>query len=138
LEFTKLSLALKEHLPEEISKEAYGVLRSLYECFSGLTSKNEVLEQIHPNYRDAKAAIQAYYTLNDIILGTIVGDQEIGKESNELLAMLDDLSKGTDLKIDAEAIKGIVNKLVAGKGEEGLIEESRAAFRQQLKELMTS
>jgi len=138
LEFTKLSLAIKEHLPEETSKEAYSILRLLFEYFSGLTSKNESLEQIHPNYHDAKTTILAYYTLNDIILGTIVGDQEIGKESNELVTMLDDLSKGTDLKINIEAIKDIINKLGMEKGEESVIEESRAVFRQQLKELITS
>jgi hypothetical protein len=138
LEFTKLSLAVKERLPEEISKETYSILRSLYEYFSGLTSKNESLEQIHPNFHDAKTTILAYYTLNDIILGTIVGDEEIGKESNELVTMLDDLSKGTDLKINVEAIKDIINKLGMEKGEESVIEESRAVFRQQLKELITA
>ena len=138
LEFTKLSLAIKEHLPEEISKETYSILRVLYEYFSGLTSKNEFLEEIHPNYHDAKTTILAHYTLNDIILGTIVGDEEIGKESNELVMMLDDLSKGTDLKINVDAIKDIINKLGMEKGKESVIEESRAVFRQQLKELITA
>jgi hypothetical protein len=137
LDFTKLSLAIKEHLPKEISKEAYSILRSLYEYFSGLT-ENEFPEQIHPNYQDAKTVITAYYTLNDIILGTIVGDQEIGKESNQLVTMLDDLSKGTDLKTNVDAIKDIINKLGMEKGEESVIEESRAVFRQQLKELITA
>jgi hypothetical protein len=138
LDFTKLSLAIKERLPGEISKEAYSILRSLYEYFSGLTSKNEFLEQIHPNYHDAKTTILAYYTLNDIILGTIVGDEEIGKESNELVMMLDDLSKGTDLKINVDAMKDIINKLGIEKGKESVIEESRAVFRQELKEMITA
>jgi hypothetical protein len=137
LEFAKLSLAIKERLLEDITKEAYGILRSLYEYFSELT-KNEFPEQIHPNYQDAKTTITAYYTLNDIILGTIVGDEEIGKESDELVMMLDDLSKRTDLKINIEAIKDITNKLGMEKGEESVIEESRAVFRQQLKELVTA
>ena len=137
LDFTKLSLAIKEHLPEEISKETYSILRSLNEYFSGLTSKNESLEQIHPNYHDAKTTILAYYTLNDIILGTIVGDEETGKEINELVRMLDDLSRGTDLKINVDAIKDILNKLSMEKGKESVTEESRAVFRQQLKELIT-
>jgi hypothetical protein len=138
LDFTKLSLAIKERLPEETSKETYSILKSLYEYFSGLTSKNESLEQIHPNYHDAKTTILAYYTLNDIILGTIVGDEEIGKESDELVMMLDDLSKGTDLKINADAIKDAINKLGMEKGKESVIAESRAVFRQQLKELITA
>jgi hypothetical protein len=109
----------------------------LHDYFSGLASQSEV-DQTHPNYNDAKTIILAYYTLNDIILGTIVGDKEIGKERNALVMMLDDLSKGTGLKINVEAIKDIINKLGMEKGEESVIEESRAVFRQQLKELITA
>jgi hypothetical protein len=138
LEFAKLSSAIKEHLPEEISKEAYGILKSLYEYFNGLTSQNENLEQIHPNYNDAKTTILAYYTLSDIILGTVVGDEEIGKESNELVTMLDDLSKATGLEINVDAIKEVINKLGAEEEKESVIEESRAVFMQQLKELITA
>jgi hypothetical protein len=117
LDLTKLSLAIKEHLLEETSKEIIILLRSLYEYFSGLTSQNEIFEQTHPNYQDAKTTIIAYYTLNDIILGTIVGDKEVGKERNELVMMLDDLSKGTDLKINVDAIKDVINKLGMEKGK---------------------
>ncbi|MDH5375388.1 MAG: hypothetical protein OEW95_06200 [Candidatus Bathyarchaeota archaeon] len=138
LDFAKLSLAIKEHLPEEISKETYGILRSLYEYFGGLTSTNEFLDQIHPNYQDAKITILAHYTLNDIILGTIVGDEEIEKEGDELVMMVDDLSKRTDLKINVEAIKDVIHKLGMEKGKENVIEESRAVFRQQLKGLIAA
>ena len=138
LDFTKLSLAVKEHLPEEISKETYSILISLHNYFSGLSSNSEFLEQIHPNYHDIKTSILAYYLLNDIALGTIVGDEEIGKESNELVMVLDDLSKETDLKIDFDAIKDIMNKLLMEKGKESTIEKSRSVFRQQLKELLAT
>jgi len=69
-------------------------------------------------------------------LGTIVGDEEVGKESNELVIMLDDLSKATNLKIDVDAIRNIIDKLGTEKGKESVIQESRAIFRQQLKELI--
>jgi len=52
--------------------------------------------------------------------------------------MLDDLSKGTDLKINVDAVKDIINKLGMEKGKESVIEESRAVLRQQLKELITA
>jgi hypothetical protein len=136
LDFAKLSSAVKERRPEEISKETYSILRALYEYFNGVTSKNEPLEQIHPNYHDAKTIVQAHYTLNDVIFGTIVGDEEVGKESNELVIMLDDLSKATNLKIDVDAIRNIIDKLGTEKGKESVIQESRAIFRQQLKELI--
>jgi hypothetical protein len=137
LEFTKLSLAVKERLPEEISAEAYSILRSLYEYFSRL-SENEFPEHIHPNYQDTKTTITAYYTLNDIVLGTIVEDKEIEKESNELVEMLDELSKRTGLEMNVEAIKEILNKLGMEKAEESVIEETRSVFKQQLKELITA
>ena len=138
LDFAKLSSAMKEHLPEEISKEAYSILRALFEYFNGLTSQGESSAQIHPNHDDAKKVILAYYTLNDIILGTVVGDEEVGKESNELLMVIDDLAKGTGLKINVDAVKDVVNKLGVEKEKESVIEESRAVFVQQLKELVAA
>jgi hypothetical protein len=136
LDFTTLLLAVKAHHPKETSKETYSILRTLYEYFRGLTSKNEFLDEIHPNCHDAKTTILAYYTLNDVILGTIVGDEEIGRESNEIVTMLDELSKRTDLKINVEALKGVINKLGIKKGNESVIKESRMVFRQQLKAIM--
>lgn len=138
LDFAKLSSAIKEHLPEEISKEAYGILKALFEHFNGLTSQSEAPAQIHPNNDDAKKVILAYYTLNDIILGIVVEDEEVRKESNELVTVLDDLSKVTGLKIDVAAVKEAVNKLGVEKDRESVIEESRAGFVQQLKELVAA
>jgi len=137
LDFTKLSLAIKERLPEEISKETYNLLRLLHDYFRGLDSEDESLKEIHPNYYDAKTTIQAHYLLNDIVLGTILEDEEIGKEHNELLITLEDLSKGTGLKINVNAIKDVIAKLGVEKGKESVIEKSRAVFRQQLKDLIT-
>ena len=134
LDFTKLSLAMKNHDPKETSKETYSILKSLYEHFSELTSENELLEQIHPNYHDAKTTVLAYYTLNDIILGMAVGDEEIRKEINEFVLMLDDLSKEADSKINVDAIKEIINRVCIEKENEKIIEESRAIFIQQLAE----
>jgi phenylalanyl-tRNA synthetase beta subunit len=82
--------------------------------------------------------ILAYYTLNDIILGTVVEDEEVGKERNELMTVLDDLSKVTGLKINVDAVKDVVNKLGVEKERESVIEESRAVFVQQLKDLVTA
>jgi len=137
LDFKKLSLAIKERLPEEISRETYNLLRLLHDYFSGLISENESLKGIHPNYSDARTAIQAYYLLNDIVLGTIVGDDEIGKEHNELLMTLENLSRGTGLKISIDAIKDVIAKLSVEKGKESVVEKSRAVFKQQLKDLIT-
>jgi hypothetical protein len=138
LDFTKTSLALKEHLPEEISRETYSILKSLYGYFDGLASKKEALDQhIHPNYHDAKTIILAHYTLNDIILGNIVGDEEIVREKNQLIMTLQDLSREIKMEIDVNAIEDIINRLGMEKEKENIIEEIRGIFRQQLKELIT-
>jgi hypothetical protein len=137
LDFTKLLLAVKDRHLKEISKEIYILLRTLYEYFRGLTSKNEFLDEIHPNCHDVKTTILAYYTLNDVILGTIVGDEETGRESNELVTMINDLSKGTDLRINVDALKDVINKLGIEKGKESAVEETRFVFRQQLKAIIT-
>jgi len=136
-DFARLSSAVKDHLPEEISKETYNSLRVLFEHFNGLTSPGESSAQIHPNNDDARKVIAAYYTLNDIILGTVVGDDEVGKETNELVGVLDDLSKGAGLKINVDGFKDVVKRLGAESAKESLVEESRGTFVQQLKDLLS-
>jgi len=136
LDFTKLSSVIKERLPEETSKETYNLLRLLHDYFGGLDSENEFLKEIHPNYHDAKTTIQAHYLLNDIVLGTMLEDEEIGKEHNELLITLEDLAKGTGLKININAIKNVIAKLGVDKEKERVVKESRAVFRKQLEDLV--
>ena len=134
LNVKKLSSAIKDRQPKETAKETYSILTSLYEYFSGLPVQDETPEQIHPNIGDAKKLMLTYYTLNDVVLGITVEDEEIRKEINEFIPMIDDFSKGTYLKVNADEVKDNVNKLSVEKEKENLIEESRAAFIQQLKE----
>jgi hypothetical protein len=138
MELAKLSLAVKEHLQAEISKETYSVLRSLYKYFNGLTLKHESSEQTHPNYQDAKNIILAYYTLNDYMLGMMVGDKETEKEGKVLVSMLEDLSKVTNMKINVDAVQGIINKSDMDEERKSVIEENRAVFREQVKELINA
>ena len=133
LDFALLSLAVKKRLPEEISKETLNLLRLLHDYFSGLASANESLEQIHPNDHDAKTTIQAYYLLNDIILGVMVGDRA-EKEINALVVMLGDLSKKSGLKINISALKDTIDKLGVEQEKESVFEESRMIFRKQLED----
>jgi hypothetical protein len=138
LDFKNLSLAAKRHLPMEVSNETYNILKSLNEYFNESASKNEIPEQTHPNCNDAKNTMMAYYTLNDIILGITVDDEQIGKETNELEKLMAKLSTEANLKMDIDAIKNWANKLRLEKGKESVIEESRAAFVLQLKELIAA
>jgi len=137
LDFSKLTLAIKERTQEENSKETFNLLRLLYDYFIETDSENEAPKEIHPNYFDAKTTIQAHYLLNDIVLGSIIGDEEIGEEQKELLMTLEDLEKSTNLRININAIKAVICKLRDEKGKESVIKKSRMLFRQQLKDLIT-
>jgi hypothetical protein len=133
LDFTKLSSAIKEHQREEITKETYNILRLLYDYIIALASTNEFPEPIHPNYYDAKTTIQAYYLLNGIILGIIVGDR-VEKEINALVAILENLSNKSGLRINIDALKDTIDKVDAEPEKESAIEENRTLFRKQLKD----
>ena len=137
MEFAQLLSAIKEHKTEAISKEAYRLLESFHEYFQGLTSENVFLAQMHPNYQDAKTTIRTYYTLNDLILATIVKDEKISEEIDQLEIMLGTLSKQANLSINVDGIVNTINKLSVENGKETAIAECREVFKQQLKPLIT-
>jgi hypothetical protein len=132
LDFSKIQLSVEKHLPKETSKETYDLLRALYEYFCLLSVKNELPDEMHPSYKDAKTIMLAYYTLNDIILSIIVGDKETQKEINELITLLEKLSNPTSSKVNINEIKGLIDKLGAEKEKEDTIEETRMVLRQFL------
>ena len=135
LDFTKLSSAIKEHIPEETYEETYSILSLLYDYFSGLATANDSLIDIHPNFSDVKRTILAYYLLNDIILGLMVEDR-VEKEIDTFVVMLEDLSKNTGLKIDTDALKDTLDKVGVEQEKESVIGKSRVVFRLQLKKLI--
>ena len=137
LNFAKLTSAIKAHLLEETSKETYSILKYLHDYFSRFTNANDSLRQLHPNAHDTKTIILAYYLLNDIMLGSIIGDEEIGEEQKELLMTLEGLAQSTKLKININAIQTVISKLGDETGKESVIEKSRMLFRQELKNLIT-
>ncbi len=137
IDFTKLESTIRNNRLEEISKEVYDTLKSLSGQLNELALNNVLPEKVHPDYEDAKRIILAYYTLNDIIIGTIVGDKEINRERNELAAMLEGLAKTVELHIDVDAIIRVSDRLVNEKVDESLIEQNRRVFKQQFTCLMT-
>ena len=137
LDFSNIKLAVNEHEHKEVSKEALGLLRLLYDNFVNAESENVGLRAIHPNYFEAKTAIHANYILNDIALGSILGDKTVIEEQRELFLTLEDLGKSANLKINTNLIESIVGKLCNEMGKESLIIESRRIFRSQLKKLIT-
>lgn len=136
MEFAPLLLAIKDHNTEAISKEAYHLLKSLYDYFHGLTSADASIAQVHPDYQDVKRIVQSYYTLNDIILAVIVKDEKIGEEINQLEIMLGNLSAEANLTLNIEEIVNTINKLKDEDGNEKTVGEFRAIVKNQLKPLL--
>jgi hypothetical protein len=128
MDFSKLSSVIKGRELEEVSKETYNLLRFLYDYFNELATANGSLKQI---YHHAKTTIRAYYLLNDIKLGMMVGDK-VEKEIIALVESLEGLSKNTGLELNIGALKDIVNKVGAEQQKESVIEETKAVFKKQI------
>ena len=134
LDFSKIALAIKKHVPKETSKEAYSILKSIYGYFNGLKLDDD-LKETHPNFQNAKAVILAYYTLNDLLLGKIVGEKDSTKESLSLEGVLQNLANETNVKVDIEELKGTIDRMGIESDRESVIEDTRAIFKEQLKQL---
>jgi hypothetical protein len=137
LDLNALSSAIKERLPDQISKETFNLLYVIHKYFEELISnENHFIKELHPNFYDAKNILLAHYALNDIILGTILEDKEVAKENQELARILSNLAKSTKLKIETDEIETTLNKLSVESEKENIIMQLKSAFRQQLKELI--
>jgi len=82
LDFSKIASAIKSQIPKEASNEAYSILKALHGYFNGLNLDDDSKEN-HPNFQNAKAVFLAYFMLNDLLLGKIVGDNENQEENSQ-------------------------------------------------------
>ncbi len=133
LDFSKISSAIKTQVPKEASNEAYSILKAAYGYFDGLSVEDEFKEN-HPNFQDVKAVILAYFMLNDLLLGKIVGDKENNEESRQLESVLQNLAAETNFKVNIDELKSTINKIDVDSNKESIIESSREIFKQQLKQ----
>lgn len=134
LDFTKISSSIERQVPRETSKEAHNILKAIYAYFDGL-SVDDDLKDCHPNFQNAKALILAYYILNDLFLGRVVGDKENEKENSQLEMVLQNLANETTFKINVDALRGTIDNVDLESNRESAIEASRELFKQQLKQL---
>jgi hypothetical protein len=139
LEVNSISVAVQEHHAKEAAEKTLAVLKALYDGFDGLASSVDSSEELHPTPHDGKLAIQALYVVNDMLLGTVVGDQEIAKEGSELLNVLDDLAKVPSSKIDTFAVKASLDNFYVDKEtQETFVQDLRSKLDQQFKESILS
>ncbi len=128
LDFANVSAAIKSRIAEEISKEAYGILKSIYEYFDGLKPE-EYQTDDNVNVPNAKNLILAYYMLNDVFLGTVVGEVNNEKESLALESVLLNLSSGSNFKANLEELKKGIYGLEFEIGHDRNFKDIRASFK---------
>jgi copper chaperone CopZ len=133
LDFSKISSVIKSQIPKETSNEAFSILKALYGYFNGLNLDEDIKEN-HPNFRDVKAVILAYFILNDVFLGKVVGDKEITEEVSQLEGVLQNLAGETNFKVNVDELKGNIDKMGLDSDKEKVIERSRKIFKEQLKQ----
>jgi hypothetical protein len=133
LDFSGISGAIERQTPKETSKEAFDILKSIYGYFNDLKPEEDINEA-HPNFKNAKDAIFAYYTLNDLLLGKIAGEKDSKKESIALETVLQSLAKETNVRVNFEELMDNINK-ISLDDRESVIEDSREIFKEQLKNI---
>ena len=134
LGFLKILSAIKSQIPKETSEEANNILNAIYSYFNSLNLDKDLKESV-PNFLSAKAIILSYYTLNDILLGKIVGEKENKKEANQLESVLQILANNTDFKVNIEELKASIEKLIPENDLESAIDNSREIFKEQLQQM---
>jgi len=78
--------------------------------------------------------ISAYFMLNDLFLGKVVGDKENTQEISQLEVVLQNLAQQTNFKVKPDEVKINIDKIGLGTDKEKIIERTREIFKQQLKE----
>ncbi len=134
LDFSGISGAIERQTPKETSKEAFDILKSIYGYFSDLKPEEDITET-HPNFKNAKDAIFAYYTLNDLLLGKIAGEKDSEKESIALDAVLQSLAKESNVKVNFQELIDSIERISLDVDRKTVIEDSREIFKEQLKNI---
>jgi hypothetical protein len=133
LDFAAIGIAVKSQVAKDTSKETLSALKAVHGYFIGLKPEDD-LAGFYPNFEHAKAAVLAYYTLNDLLLARVVGEKDSKKE----IAYLEELLKtfeGTAVKVDSAALLGAVDGASVEASRGNAVFEVRALFREQLKQL---
>ncbi len=131
LEFAKVSAAIKRQVPKETSKEAYNILKSIYEYFNSLKPDND-LTDTNLNAQNVKAVISAYYMLNDLLFGKVIGEKDNKKESLALESVLLTLANESIVKVNVEELNAGMDRLGVDVDSKGVIGETREIFKKHL------
>ncbi|TFH22276.1 hypothetical protein E4G67_04575 [Candidatus Bathyarchaeota archaeon] len=131
LDFANVSAAIKRRIAEEISKEAFGILKSVYEYFDGLKPEDDQKDN-SVNAPNAKNLILAYYMLNDVLFGNVVGEVDNEKENQALESALLNLANGSNVKANIEELKNGLYRLGVEGDRYRIFNDIRASFKEKL------
>lgn len=132
--FKKLNLTVMGHLPEDSGKEAFNLLKAVRNYYVAL-AKDNVQIKTHPNLQDAQTAVEVYFVLSDVLLGSTVEDEDLLDEGKILKQKMEEFSKSSGTKVDLSYYAALATRLNRNKEREGLIAESRTLFKQQIRDL---
>lgn len=127
-----LSSAISEHDVVSVSKEGYRLLSSIYDVFQedALAERSSV--QLNENSLSLSITVQAYYVLNDILLASVVGDENVGDEVSHLAFLLGKFPKENGVVVNVDEVLGSVSTMLAEGGNESFAKEVRTIFKEQL------
>jgi hypothetical protein len=139
LSFTNISSAIESQAPQKISREAFSILKVVYEYFESLRPEDDIKEDFL-NFQSVKAIIMSYYILNDLLLAQVVGDGEsarVLKEINQLENALETLVSKNIFKLDVAALMADLEKELSEDNFNNFVENVRGVFREALTSFLT-
>ena len=131
LNFRNLSILIKNKKAKEAANEIAALIETLHKEVSTLKGK-DVSEKTQIEYSSLKSVILAYFTLNDVLLGQALGDEELEKEKIELAKVLDGFSEKKGNGLFAE----FTDRLKLQKTGKLSVDKSRASIRKQLNDFL--
>ncbi len=132
-DFSKVNSAIKRQAFKDTSKEAFSVLKTVYGYFDGLGASDEMADA-KPSFELSRTVILAYFVLNDLFLGRIVGDLDNRKEKAEFDRVL---GRFTELgfNVNFEELRSIMGGLDVDGNFAVVVNECRGFFLDKIKAL---
>jgi hypothetical protein len=131
VDFAKISAGIKAQMPKDVSVETLNVLKLIYSYFNNLTSSDSN-EDNTKNVNNAKTAMLAYYTLNDVMFARVTGQKDDEKEFAVLENAFVSLAGESNIKVNVDELKATINKISLQEKSEVKVDDVRAFFKQQL------
>jgi hypothetical protein len=129
MDFEDLFAAIKKQALKETSKEAFNILKTIYSYFDNLKAEDD----LNLDLQNAKTALLAYYTLNDLMFAKFVGGDADDKENLALESALVSLADKSNIKVSFQELNTSIDRLGVEGENQGIVEDTRAIFKGQLR-----